>query len=68
MSAELFQHATLSALFRYWEKKRGGRAMPARRDIDPIEMGPKLLPHLMLCELSDRGNAHSLPPRRHGRS
>jgi len=56
MSAEVLNHATLSALFRYWDKKRGGRAMPTRRDIDPIEMGPKLLPHLMLCELSDRGD------------
>lgn len=55
MVAEVFSHATLSALFRYWDKKRNGRAMPARRDIDPIEMGPKLLPHLMLCELADRG-------------
>jgi hypothetical protein len=56
MPAEIFSHATLGALFRYWDKKRNGRAMPARRDIDPIEMGPKLLPHLMLCELADRGN------------
>jgi hypothetical protein len=55
MVAEVFSHATLSALFRYWDKKRDGRAMPARRDIDPIEMGPKLLPHLMLCELAERG-------------
>ncbi len=55
MAAEVFNHATLDALFRYWDKKRDGRAMPARRDIDPIEMGPKLLPHLMLCELADRG-------------
>lgn len=55
MPAEIFNHATLGALFRYWDKKRNGRAMPARRDIDPIEMGPKLLPHLMLCELAERG-------------
>jgi hypothetical protein len=56
MSVEVFNHATLGALFRYWDKKRNGRAMPARRDIDPIEMGPKLLPHLMLCELADHGS------------
>lgn len=55
MPAEVFNHATLGALFRYWDKKRNGRTMPARRDIDPIEMGPKLLPHLMLCELAERG-------------
>jgi len=56
MQAEALDHATLSALFRYWDKKRNGRAMPARRDIDPIEMGPKLLPHLMLCELAEQGS------------
>jgi len=56
MPAEVFNHATLSALFRYWDEKRSGRAMPARRDIDPIEMGPRLLPHLMLCELADGGS------------
>jgi hypothetical protein len=56
MQADALDHATLSALFRYWDKKRTGRAMPARRDIDPIEMGPKLLPHLMLCELAEQGS------------
>jgi hypothetical protein len=56
MPAEVFNHATLSALFRYWDEKRSGRAMPARRDIDPIEIGPRLLPHLMLCELVERGS------------
>ena len=55
MPVEVFNHPTLGALFRYWDKKRDGRAMPTRRDIDPIEMGPKLLPHLMLCEIADRG-------------
>ena len=55
MSRELFDHATLGALFRYWEKKRGSSGIPTRRDIDPIEMDRRLLPHLMLCELSGRG-------------
>ena len=57
MPSELFDHATLSALLRYWEDKRAGRRMPARSDIDPIEMGKRLLPHLMLCEISEHGNA-----------
>lgn len=56
MSQALYAHTTLGALFRYWEKKRGARNMPARRDIDPIEMDRRILPHLMLCELSDHGN------------
>ena len=39
----------LSALFRYWEDKRGSRALPARADIDPIDI-PELLPHLVLVD------------------
>jgi hypothetical protein len=33
----------------YWDLKRGTRAMPARRDIDPTELKP-YLPHLCLFE------------------
>lgn len=56
MPQELFNHATLGALLLYWEEKRGARRMPARQDIDPIEMNKRLLPHLMLCEVSEHGN------------
>lgn len=31
------RHPKLQRLFDYWEAKRGGRRMPARSDIDPIE-------------------------------
>jgi hypothetical protein len=48
-------HPTLAPLLRYWQEKRGARALPARRDIDPLEMGPALLPHLLLGDLLDRG-------------
>lgn len=37
-------------LFDYWLEKRGDRPMPARRDLDPIEM-PKILPHIMLMDV-----------------
>lgn len=33
----------------YWEQKRGTRAMPARRDIEPSELKP-YLPHLCLIK------------------
>lgn len=56
MASEVFQDPTLGALFRYWDAQRRGRKMPARQDIDPIAMGPKLLPHLMLCEVTEHGN------------
>jgi hypothetical protein len=36
-------------LYRYWLGKRGDRAMPARKDIDPAEI-PALLPYLILAE------------------
>lgn len=39
----------LLALWRYWNRKRGTRAMPLRRDIVPGEI-PKLLPHIQLME------------------
>ena len=55
MPQELFDHATLGALFRYWERKRGIHPMPARHDIDPIEMDRRVLPHLMLCQVSALG-------------
>ncbi len=45
----------LASLLAYWQGKRGDRPLPARRDIDPLEMGPNLLPHLLLCDLFDRG-------------
>jgi hypothetical protein len=37
-------HASPSAatMFDYWDSKRNGRLMPARADIDPIEMKPWL--------------------------
>jgi hypothetical protein len=40
----------LRALVEYWRAKRGERRMPARRDIDPIDI-PTLLPHLALIDV-----------------
>jgi hypothetical protein len=37
----------IAALARYWDMKRGARAMPLWRDIDPAEIKP-LLPHLLI--------------------
>ena len=44
----------LGPAFDYWQTKRGGRAMPQRRDIDPTEI-PRLLSHLQITELLDGG-------------
>lgn len=41
----------LTDLLRLWHDARGGRAMPARKDMDPIKLGPALLPHIMLIDV-----------------
>lgn len=47
----LSEEPILLNLFTYWDQKRNGRALPDRRDIDPTEMPPTILPHLALMEL-----------------
>ncbi len=46
--------ARLRALHHYWRHKRGKRAMPARADIDPVEI-PALLPIVGLVDVVDGG-------------
>jgi hypothetical protein len=41
----------LHEVLSYWSTKRGNRPMPSRRDIDPLELGPAVLPHLMLVDV-----------------
>ncbi len=43
--------ARLHSVLNYWSAKRGTRPMPSRRDIDPLELGPAILPHLMLVDV-----------------
>jgi hypothetical protein len=42
--------AGLEPLFRYWDRKRAGRRMPRRGDIDPAELVP-YLPCLMIVDV-----------------
>jgi len=37
-------------LFDYWCARRGARAMPSRKDVDPVQI-PKHLPNLMLVDV-----------------
>jgi hypothetical protein len=48
--ADVISHPMLVALYRYWDGKRGGRTMPARRDLDPSEI-PRLLPHIYMVDV-----------------
>jgi hypothetical protein len=38
-------------LLRYWEACRAGRIAPARGDIDPLDLPPPLLPHVVLVDV-----------------
>jgi hypothetical protein len=42
--------ASTAAFYRYWNAKRGTRSMPARADLDPVEMKP-WLPGVALVEV-----------------
>lgn len=44
----------LRTVLDYWERRRGARAMPQRRDIDPAELRP-VLPHLQITEAIEGG-------------
>jgi hypothetical protein len=47
--------AVLTALHAYWNHRRRGRAVPDRRDIDPVDIGPRLLPNVALVDVVDGG-------------
>ncbi len=51
---QVIKDKRLLALYRYWEDKRGDRAMPARAEIDPTEI-PSLLPIVLLVDISAAG-------------
>jgi hypothetical protein len=51
-----------AAFFRYWNAKRGTRAMPARADLDPIEMKP-WLPGVALVEVKRAAAGNQSPAR-----
>jgi hypothetical protein len=34
-----------------WAALRGDRAMPSRKDLDPLQIGPEFLPNLMLIDV-----------------
>jgi PAS domain len=44
--------ARVRGLHDYWQARRGGRALPARADIDPADI-TKLLPYIIITDLFD---------------
>lgn len=45
----------IHGLLEFWEAVRGQRPMPSRADIDPVRLGARLLPHILLVEAVDGG-------------
>jgi hypothetical protein len=45
----------LGSAFAFWMEKRAGRLMPCKRDIDPVEIPPKILPNLQIIDVIDGG-------------
>lgn len=44
-------HRDTQAIYRYWLAKCEGRRMPARSDLDPAELQPRLLPGICLIDV-----------------
>ncbi len=38
-------------MYAYWDRIKGGSDIPLRRDLDPAEIGPKLLPYSLLTDV-----------------
>ncbi len=45
------EFAFFRPLLRYWQDRCGGRPAPSRRDIDPLDLPPALLPHVVLIDV-----------------
>src|SRR3546814_17338771 len=43
-------HPRIAEMYRYWDKKRGNRAMPSRGDIDPSEI-KSFLPGIIIVDV-----------------
>ncbi|HZL59025.1 MAG TPA: PAS domain-containing protein [Stellaceae bacterium] len=50
-SAAALDDARLKSLYNYWLDKRGTRPMPARADIDPLQLPPAVWPCTMILEV-----------------
>lgn len=40
-------------LLRYWERLCGSRSMPVRRELDPVLLPRRILPHLFIADVQD---------------
>lgn len=55
MSYDYRDDPILGPALSYWMSKRGERSMPRKRDIDPTDIPPKILPNLQIIEVINGG-------------
>ncbi len=46
-----FEHPLLKEAHALWQKLRGDRELPSRRDLDPVQIPPAMLPHMQLLDI-----------------
>jgi hypothetical protein len=49
-------HPKIHALYAYWDRKRAGRSMPGRADIQPVEIAP-LMPCVFIVDVAAEDGA-----------
>lgn len=50
VTSTAFPHPALNAIHAYWDDRRDGREMPARREIDPVDL-KEWLPNIFLVDV-----------------
>ena len=50
LSADQIESTAIRELFDYWRRKCGGRTLPRRRDIDPVDI-PHLMPRILITDI-----------------
>ncbi len=48
------ESSIVAEILQFWRNARANRPMPARADINPVDLGPKLLPHILLLDVEHR--------------
>lgn len=49
------RHQYLRELARYWLDLRASSGLPRRKDIDPLDISPRILPHMWIVDCEDGG-------------
>jgi hypothetical protein len=54
------RHPSLRQLLGYWQRLKGARSMPRKREFDPIELSPRVLPRLFIVEFLEGAENYRL--------